>query len=296
MSPIIQDWTPEKERSFGSTLLAFRHNLHERPMFSDEGLVSILDRYPRERLGVFTMGHDIADVASWRRAAATNLSGDQLIAQVQAGRLWLNLRHADRYLPEFADMCGEIASEKERHARTKVRHRDLGLLISSPNAEVFFHLDVPLSSLWQVRGEKRFLLYPRAEPFVSDEQIERCVLREAEGQFPYQPSWDEAAQAVTMTPGVMLTWPQNQPHRVSNGPMMNVSVSMEFMTPPATVRSNVLYANSVLRRRFGLTPKVQDRAGPTMAAKLALAAGVKAAAARKKPAGYTPILKPSFEI
>lgn len=55
---IIRDWTPDKARSFTKQNLVFQHGLHERPMFDDAGLEELLDRYPREKLGVFTMGED----------------------------------------------------------------------------------------------------------------------------------------------------------------------------------------------------------------------------------------------
>jgi len=293
-SPFLLDWTPDKARRFGDDILTFRHSLHERPLFTDEGLASVIDRYPREKLGVFTMGEDLTDWTSWRRGSAGTVSGERLLQMVQAGRLWLNLRDTNQHLPEFADLCIEISTDKEKALGRPILKRDLGLLISSPNAQVLYHLDVPLSSLWQIRGQKHLSLYPRSEPYVSDAEIERFVMREGEGQFAYDTAWDDAATTITLNPGDMVTWRQNAPHQVANGPMMNVSLSMEFMTPAAIVRANVIYANGVLRRRLGWSPRVQTRPGPTLAAKLALARAVKAAQARKPV--YTPILKPSFVL
>ena len=214
MTGIVTHWDPAETAGFARRLIGFRHTLHERPMFSDEGLASILDRYPRQALGVFTMGEDLEDWRSWRRGSAGAMSGDQLLAAVQEGRLWLNLRHANEHLSEFAALCDEISAEKEKALRTRVLNRDLGLLISSPKARVFYHLDVPYSSLWQVRGEKRFWLYPRTEPYVQPAWLERCVQGTAEGQMPFSPAWDEVSAARTLTAGDMITWPQNAPHRV----------------------------------------------------------------------------------
>jgi hypothetical protein len=222
------------------------------------------------------------------------MTGDQLLRAVQSGRIWLNLRDTDRYLPEFSALCDEIAAEKERHIGARLLKRDLGLLISSPNAMVFYHLDVPLSSLWHIRGDKTVWFYPRAEPFVSDEIIETFVTKQAEGQFAYRPEWDAAARVVQMLPGDMVTWTQNAPHRVQNGPTLNVSLSMEFMTPKALARANVLYANAQLRRQFGLRPQVQETLGPRMAAKLAYARAMKAVEARRKV--YRPILPATFGL
>ena len=67
---VITDWTAEKAQAFTRRNLSFRHGLHRRPMFDDEGLADLLDRYPRDKLGVFTMGQDPADWRSWRRGSA----------------------------------------------------------------------------------------------------------------------------------------------------------------------------------------------------------------------------------
>jgi len=293
MGGVVEAWPQANIDAFEHEIIRFRHTLGERPLFSDEGLVRVLDRYPREALGVFTMGHDVEDWRSWRRGTADGLDGERLLEAVKAGRLWLNLRHANDHLPEFADLCAEIAAEKERRFRTKILNRDLGLLISSPSAQVFYHLDVPLSSLWQVRGSKQIWFYPRREPFVDPAWLERCVRSTAEGQMPFDAAWDEQAVSFRMGPDDMVTWPQNMPHRVDNAPEMSVAVSMEYMTPRARLRANVLHANGVLREAFGWNPPIEARMGPGMAAKLALAKLDKAWAARRKAAF---ILPESFQV
>lgn len=273
---IITDWTAEKAARMTRENLAFEHNLHERPMFDDEGLISLLDRYPREKLGVFTMGEDPVDWKSWRRGSPGDLSGEQLLRRAQEGRIWLNLRHANDHLPEYAALEEEIFAEKRDRAGLKTFKRDLGMLISSANAQVFYHLDVPLVSLWQLRGQKRVWVYPVADPCVGDEQLERIVLRETAEQMAFDPALDALAEVHDLTPGRMVTWRQNAPHRIVNGPMLNVSLSIEFMTPAALMRANVLYANGVLRKS-GARPRLQTAPHPTALAKIALARAVKAA-------------------
>lgn len=274
---VIVDWTPDKARGFGREVLAFRHRLHERPMFDDAGLADLLDRYPRERLGVFTMGEDQVDWRTWRRGTAGRTPGAELLAMAREGRIWLNLRAANDSLPEYAALAGEIFADKEAAVPgLKTVKRDLGVLISSPRAQVFYHLDVPLVSLWQIRGVKTAFAYPVAEPFVGAEALERIVLRESAEQFDFDPAWDAAAARVELTPGTMLTWPQNAPHRIENGPMLNVSLSLEFMTPAALLRANVVYANGVLRRRAGLSPRLAEGFTAGNLAKLAIARAAKA--------------------
>ena len=285
----LLDWTPAKAKAFSRETLHFSHGLHQRPMFSDEGLIALLDRYPRDKLGVFTMGHDPVDWTSWRRGSPGNLTGEQLFEAARSGRIWLNLRQTNQHLPEYAALEGEIFADKARATGQRTLKHDLGMLISSANAQVFYHLDVPLVSLWQIRGEKQVYVYPPRAPFMEPQALERIVLRDTAEQFAFDPSWDAGAESVRLTPGAMVTWPQNAPHRIVNGPMLNVSLSIEFMTPAALLRANVIYANGVLRRRAGLDPALEPGAGPANMAKLALARMVKASGLQKPNARVLPV-------
>jgi len=274
---IIKDFTPEKGRDFTRANLSFDHGLHERPIFDDAGLEQLLDQYPREKLGVFTMGEDPVAWTTWRKGSANGLSGSKLLEAAQAGRIWLNLRETNHHLPAYAALADEIFAEKSAAApKLRTFKRDLGVLISSANAQVFYHLDVPLVSLWQLRGQKRVWVYPVAEPFVSDEALESIVLRESAEQFAFDPAWDTHAQVYDLTPGKMVTWVQNAPHRIENGPMLNVSLSIEFMTPEALMRANVIYANGLMRRRLGANPRVETGFNASTLGKLVVARSAKA--------------------
>ncbi|HTK34273.1 MAG TPA: hypothetical protein VL358_03155 [Caulobacteraceae bacterium] len=274
--PLIQDWDAAKAAAFGRETLAFRHDLHHRPMFEDGGLIEVLDRYPRDKLGVFTMGDDPVAWRSWRRGTAEGLTGSELMEAVKAGRIWLNLREVNSVMDSYAGLAREIFGDIEAHTGVKTFRHDVGLLISSPCAQVFYHLDATPVTLWQIRGEKRMWVYPRQAPFVTDEEIERIVLRETAEQFPYRPEFDAGAEVHEMTPGVMVNWPQNAPHRLVNGPMVNVSLSIEYLTPAAMLRANVIYANGVMRRRLGARPKLAEGYTPANLAKFGLARTAKA--------------------
>jgi hypothetical protein len=167
------------------------------------------------------------------------------------------------------------------------------VLISSANAQVFYHLDVALVSLWQIRGQKRVWVYPPEEPYVGPEALEKIVLRETAEQFDFNPQWDAGAAVYDLTPGSMVTWKQNAPHRIENGPMLNVSLSIEFMTAPALLRANVIYGNGVLRRKLGWTPALKAGAGPANLGKLLIARAAKAAGLIKP---NPRILPPSFNL
>lgn len=287
---VITDWDAEKSAAFSRAPLTFQHRLHERSMFDDDGLASVLDCYPRDKLGIFTMGEDPVAWRSWRRGKGEDLSGAELLEAAKNGRIWLNLRSCNSYLEAFAALSDEIFGDIEGHVRgLRTFKRDVGLLISSPNAQVFYHLDVPLVTLWQLRGRKRMWMYPVGEPYVGQEELEKIVLRETAEQFTFNPEWDQGAVVVEMTPGVMATWPQNAPHRLVNADSLNVSLSIEFMTPAAVMRANVIYANGLLRKRLGARPRLPARLGVGAAPKLAVARAAKALKLHRPPATTTPI-------
>lgn len=222
------------------------------------------------------MGDDPVAWRTWRRGSAEGLGGAEILDAVKAGRIWLNLRAVNDYDPDYAALSDEIFADIEGATGQRTFRRDVGLLISSPDVQVFYHLDTPLVTLWQLRGQKTAWFYPPREPYMDPVQLERIVTKESAEQFAYDPAWDAGAERIALTPGRMVTWPQNAPHRIENGGMMNVSLSIEFMTAPAVMRANIIYANALLRR-LGLEPRIEAALGPTALVKLALARAWKAA-------------------
>ena len=44
---VVTEWTPEAKADFRQRVTVGRHNLHERPEFSDEALARLIDRHPQ---------------------------------------------------------------------------------------------------------------------------------------------------------------------------------------------------------------------------------------------------------
>ena len=269
---ILTDWDAAKAAAFEKENIVARHRLHQREMFSDEGLIDLLDRYPREAMGIYTMGLDPLDSKSFRAGNAPDLSGRELFQAIHEGRIWVNMRKANEHLPDYHALTREMFDAlEEQTPGLKTMKQDTSILISSPNAQVFYHLDVPLVTLWQVRGVKNVWLYPPETPFLEDDDLETVVLKESEEEVPYALSFDDGAQKVRLEPGMMATWPQNGPHRIVNEDMVNVSLSCEFQTMKSVVRANAIYTNGVLRRNFGLHPAIAKDGMLSLYAKAAIA-------------------------
>tara|TARA_R110002072_G_scaffold294384_1_gene464466 strand:+ start:2057 stop:2989 length:933 start_codon:yes stop_codon:yes gene_type:complete len=280
----------EAAPAFGKRTQRFRHTLHERALFTDDGLAHLLDRYPKDRIGVFTMGDA---PGSWRRGRLGDIGGHDLLEAVRSGRVWLNLRGASDHDPEIGELNTEIFADlKSRMPGFLPFRTDLGLLISSPNARVFYHLDTPRVMLWHLRGEKRVWIYPREEKFVGPQALENVVTRKTEEEIPYREDFDSGGTAYDLKPGDMVHWPQNAPHRIDNGDCLNVSASIEFMTPLALMRANAIHANAWLRDRFGIESGIESRFALSWLPKFALTRVLKALESRAQPQA-TP-LPPSF--
>lgn len=285
------DFDRIRGREFGRTVQRFRHTLHQRPLFTDQGLIDLLDRYPAKNIGVFTMGDTID---TWRRGRLGEIGGAELLDRVREGRIWLNLRGASDSDPELGAIRDDIFREtRDRVSNFHPFRTDAGLLISSPRARVFYHLDIPRVMLFHLRGQKRFYVYPRQEDFVHPRDLENVARGRTEEEIPFTDSLDAGAEMFDLEPGDMVHWPQNAPHRIDNGDDLNVSLSVEFMSPLALIRANALYANGWLREYTQLRGGLEWQASPSWLWKAPLAQVLRKAAALRKQMAPLP---PSFTL
>ncbi len=250
------EWNDENTTEFGHKNRLYQHHLHENPIFSDEGLAKLIDAYPKENLEVFTMGDNPTGWGEWYLGRRGNLDGKSLLEAVKNGRIWLNLRKTNASSPEIQAICDEIFAEIAKRTDAKTFKHDMGLLISSPKAHVYYHADMPLVMLWQIRGIKKVYLYPAQEPLINDSELEAIAIKENDEQIQFKPEFEKYAYIHDLRPGEFLTWIQNCPHRIENHDCLNVSFSVEFLTAQSAWRANLLYANGCLRRFFGFKPEI----------------------------------------
>jgi hypothetical protein len=281
---IFENFDAEAEALWGNNTLKLRHTLHERPLFTDENLGRVLDAIPEHRMAINTMGREGHDTRTWSYCQRGDLSGEQLISAVQQGRIWINVTKIHETVPEFADLLEEMFAEIEGHVPDLgVFRKSMGLLISSPNAQVFYHADVPGQALWQIRGEKRIWIYPNHAPFLRGRDLENIIRGTTEEEVRYEPWFDKHAQVVDLAPGDMAHWPLNGPHRVENRDCLNISITSEHWTPEIRRHFAVQYGNGIMRQ-FGMTPKSNDLYGPNAWAKIAMTAAWRLSGQQKRQA------------
>ena len=248
------DYSHRKGRLPTSEAFRFQHRLDATGLFTDEALAQLIDEQPRDRFDVLTMRRNPPGGERWKAGEANGLSGAEILEAVRTGALWVSCRRAmdlhPRYQPLFAQMMADYAEA----AGVKVLSASASILISGPQMGIFFHADAADTMLWHLRGSKTMFIYPPTEEFIPARAMEAILLKDNLSDAPYHEAMDEAAERVVFQPGEAAAWPLHAPHRVQNGPNLNVSISIEYTTPESARANGVLYTNGWLRRRLGVKP------------------------------------------
>ncbi|MCB1884517.1 MAG: hypothetical protein KDG89_11070 [Geminicoccaceae bacterium] len=275
MQPVFESWTAEERTAWGSRPCVLRHRLHEQPLFSLDGLAALIDAYPKEHYSLIHMGAQ-GGRRFWREGELGDINGRETIDAIAGGRMWLNLRRVMLVDPRYRAVLEGIFAELDGYLPgLGAFEPSIGILISSPNAQVYYHADLPGQALWQVHGRKRLYVYPVEPPFLAPEQLEDIALYGIEVDMAYEPGFDEGAFVHELVPGEMAHWPLNAPHRIENLDCLNVSMTMEYWTDDIRRRHMLNVANGILRRHMHVAPRSRATSGPAFLAKAALQAGAR---------------------
>lgn len=257
-----------EDAELGNEVVRVNHRLTELDLFTDESLTRLFDEHDPEELLIYRMGPDHRRMDDFQFGERGKLSSAGLLDAVRAGQTWLNIINLTENHDRYHELVDQIYDELE--AQVPGFHaieRSANLLVSSPNAKVYYHADAPLNMLWHLRGRKRVWVYPGDERFAPREWVEKIFTRESDDDLPYDPEFDQFATPFDLEPGQMLTWSQNVPHRVENLSGLNVSLTTEHYTPQAKKKKMTYKANHYLRRWFGWRTTSVEVDGPIAAIK-----------------------------
>lgn len=268
--PFFKTWDETHSALWGHQPIRLSHELHKRPLFSMDTLAALIERYPREHYSLIQTGGRRSK-RLWREGEIGNLRGHQVIEAISRGELWLNLRNVGLVDRRYHEVIGEMFAEvAERVPGFDIRDHQEGILLSSPETQVYYHSDMPGQGLIQIAGRKRVYVYPNTAPFVRPQHIEDIALYDVEVDMPYESWYDAHAKVFDIGPGDMLSWELNAPHRVENLNTFNISMTVSFTNQEIRRSEVVSIANGLLRRRFGYEPKTRNLSGPTYFAKAML--------------------------
>jgi hypothetical protein len=263
-------WTDEEYAKFGTVPMVSRHGYHTRSLFDKTQLIDLLDNYPRRWLQAFTMGDDPCRPEQWACVdIAPDTGGAALWQAVENGRLWLNITHIEEFSDAYASLIVSMYDHLGRHCPHlhNPRSNYSTLLISSPGAQVYYHLDAEPNMLWHLHGQKRIWIYPAMDTrLVPQELLEDIYAGEIDENLPYEASFDQLAEQYLLSPGDVASWPHNGPHRIVNLDM-NVSLATSYHTPTIYRRQYVQLANRFVLRGLGVKKRSMDEDGPLPALK-----------------------------
>lgn len=263
-------WSEADYAAFGRQTQLFSHEYHQLPLFETSELIALLDDYPRKNLQAFTMGTDATLRDEWQCVdIARESTGEDLWRAVEKGRLWLNIISLQTVSQEYSELV------KGMYAHLSDRAPHLGnltasyttMLISSPGAQVYYHMDESPNMLWHMRGQKRLWVYPAMDlDLVPQDFLEEIYTGEISEFLPYQSRFDQRAEEFLLAPGKVVSWPHNAPHRIQNLDM-NVSLTTSFCAPFQQRRALVQRANRYILRNLGIKHRSMKEEGISATAK-----------------------------
>lgn len=248
-------WTDEQYATFGLIPQVSPHRYHESSLFDEPELIKLLDVHPRRRLQAFTMGEDPTRRDEWSCVdIPDDMDGATMLQAVKGGRLWLNITHVDSVNPQYAELIEGMYAHLGKHcSHLRDPRSDYStLLISSPGAQVYYHLDAEPNMLWHLRGTKKVWLYPAMDTrFTPQNYLEDIFAGEVDENLPFDLSFDKEADEYLLSPGDVASWPHNAPHRIQNIDL-NVSLATSYYTPAIYRRQYTQLANRFLLRGMGI--------------------------------------------
>jgi hypothetical protein len=270
---IFTEWQAKHSALWGNQPLCLGHRLHEHPLFSRSSLASLIERYPASNYMLVKVGPPGRE-REWREGDFGCLSGEQVITAIEHGSMWLNLLRVNEVDSRFGALLDDVFGELEAHIPAyQTFNRICGILISSPQAQVYYHFDTSGQSLWQIAGSKRVYVYPASSPFLARDELESVCLYNNETNIRFENWYDDYASIFTIGPGQMLSWPLNAPHRVENlGFSVSMTVEYQMRDIQRKVRMNG--ANCLLREQLGINATSRT-SGPGFWAKTALLGAAK---------------------
>ena len=205
-------WDHSRRCEVGREPVVLAHRLGELSEFSDEALTDSVDRHPRSELAVYATGDDPAHPTQWQCGDPRDLCGSALLEAVNRGRLWLsasNIQTHHRYHQAVIERaCRELATVRS----------DLGTLgyagelqFASPLAMERYGFGTALRGYWQLRGSRRFWIYPRRPPLLTQKTVEQAVTGTLKASVYYQPSFESEARMIELRSGQTLVLPPFTP-------------------------------------------------------------------------------------
>ena len=140
------------------------------------------------------------------------------------------------------------------------------IFISSPGTLTPYHMDREMNFLFQLKGNKRALLWdPCDHDVMQPEEVDQLLGDWGKTRPQYRPELDQKAMTFTLKPGDVVHHPFIAPHLIHCGDEFSISLAVTFRTKGSDRLTRLHKVNYQLRK-LGFRPhpigasKIRDRA------------------------------------
>ena len=240
-------------RHFPAAPFLVQHSLQLNPLFQIPRLLELSTLLPEHKVEYNAGNLPVSQDPT--KTPRNGLSVAETIQRIAECKSWLVLKNVEVSEPYklIIDQCLDQVCELARSSIPVTYHREGFIFISSPGSVTPYHTDPEHNFLLQIQGSKTVHLFDGADrSIITEEELENfhsgghrnLTLRDdAKGK----------ARSFTLTPGVGLHFPVNDPHWVQNGEQVSVSLSITFRSPLSDRKARLHFINGKLRN-FGIAP------------------------------------------
>ncbi len=254
MTPYISFDSKEFADKFERQPFLLAHDLTHHPLFAFDKLVEAANRLPAQDIEFNAGNVDIVHVDD--KKPGHRLTPEATIHQIEQLDTWLGLKKICQ-LPEYSALVDEVLDALRPHIDPHcpgMHNREGFIFITSPNSTVPFHMDPEHNFLFQIKGEKNFTIFDRADrDILPEEEIENHYGR-ANRKMVLHNEHEARGSTIRLKPGDAMHVPINAPHYVQNGSDVSISISITYDTPSSLRREAVYRVNRNLRK-LGISPR-----------------------------------------
>lgn len=190
-----------------------------------------------------------------RNLARPDLPPEQVLAQIESCRAWMQLRDVGAD-PQYAALLRQIIDEfrgPSDSVAPGLSAPRADIFVSAPGAVTPFHLDEEHNFLLQIHGTKRLSIADGFNPAVLAPERLRAYFQGSGELAPYSEHLEQHSAHVDLGPGEGVHIPPCHPHWVQNGNEVSISLGILWYSD-VTARRRHLYRMNSWLERVGLHP------------------------------------------
>jgi hypothetical protein len=179
----------------------------------------------------------------------------QKVLDIETAGCWIALRHIEQ-IPEYNALIHELLGDLKDtiRPRTGELYKVEGyIFVTSPGGVAPYHFDPEHNILMQVRGSKRFTMFPAGDPRYAPDEFHEAYHLGGRPELPWRDELAQGGVEWSLGPGDALFVPVMAPHFVRNGDEVSVSISVVWRSEWSFAEADARAFNRVLRN-IGLTP------------------------------------------